>query len=84
MKILYADEKHLLTFWCTLSDDDAECFPDRMSLDLLSRHPHVDDVTRQEIMSHVNVPCIDVSTLEETKGGNERKLPEKTLSCSSV
>ncbi|XP_025112871.1 uncharacterized protein LOC112575321 isoform X3 [Pomacea canaliculata] len=68
MKILYADEKHLLTFWCTLSDDDAECFPDRMSLDLLSRHPHVDDVTRQEIMSHVNVPCIDVSTLEETKG----------------
>ncbi|PVD21655.1 hypothetical protein C0Q70_17454 [Pomacea canaliculata] len=69
MKILYADDEHLMTLWCSLNDD-ADCVDP--SLELLSRHTHVDDDTRQEILRHVNVPCIDVSTLKATREGNER------------
>lgn len=69
MKILYADDEHLMTLWCFLNDD-ADCVDP--SLELLSRHTHVDDDTKQEILRHVNVPCIDVSTLKATREGNER------------
>ena len=58
MKILQTDYSTMLVIWCHL-DDTSQCYPDRTTIEILSRNATLDNVTRDALLGSVDTTCLD-------------------------